>query len=367
MMIRKRSNTFIFILLFTAFLFLLASCSNLPLIGKKKEEKVEKIPEGKTVTIEGMEKVKGTNPPKQETSSPPPKTSTPVSPPKKEADTKVASVPTKPFFSPTPPLFQLGFKKKIVILDFENNTTYQEEKIGEAATKALTDKLEATQRVVTVDRNVVSDSLKREGLAFENLTDPSVIKHAHQSLGIQAFALGKVMDVSLLSSKTSETSEEEVTFATAKVEIRLVDASTGNLLKTFIGRSPIFGTKETGEYSRSKAVLKAINFSLDEISEGLLRQLDFFDWTTTIAKIEGDNLYINAGKLSGLRIGDTLEVYEPGREIIHPKTNLSLGWTTGQLKGVVKINDLFGVDASVGKVVQGQGFAQNDVVKSTTK
>jgi len=94
---------------------------------------------------------------------------------------------------------------------------------------------------------------------------------------------------------------------------------------------------------------------LDEISEGLLRQLDLFDWTTTIAKIEGDNLYINAGKLSGLRIGDNLEVYAPGREIIHPKTNLSLGWTTGQLKGVVRIGDLFGVDASLGKVVQDRG------------
>jgi len=69
----------------------------------------------------------------------------------------------------------LGLKKKVVVLDFENNTTYKEEKIGEAATKRLTDKLEGTQRVVTVDQNVVSDSLKREGVRFESLADPSVI------------------------------------------------------------------------------------------------------------------------------------------------------------------------------------------------
>lgn len=179
--------------------------------------------------------------------------------------------------------------------------------------------------------------------------------------------MGKVTDTSLLSSKTSEASGEEVAFATARVEIRLIDASTGNLFKTFIGRSPIFGTKETGEYSRAKAVLKAIDLSLDEISEGLLRQIDLLDWITTIAKIEGENLYINAGKLSGLRIGDTLEIYESGKEIIHPTTNLSLGWTTGRLKGTIRITDLFGVDAAVGKVVQGQGFAQKDVVKSTIK
>ena len=199
---------------------------------------------------------------------------------------------------------------------------------------------------------------------METIADPSVMKQAHQSLGIQAFVLGTVTDVSLLSSKASETSDEEISFATSKVEIRLIDASTGNLLKTFIGRSPIFGTKETGEYSRGKAVLKAIDIGLDDILEGFFRQLDLLDWSTTIAKVEGDKLYINAGRLSGLRIGDSLQVFEPGKEIIHPTTHLSLGWTTGQMKGAVRITDLFGVDAAIGKAVQGQGFTTNDVVKT---
>jgi hypothetical protein len=261
----------------------------------------------------------------------------------------------------------MGFKRKVGILDFENNTSYKDEKIGEAVAKKLSDKLEATQRVVTLDKIVVSEMLNREGFKFENFSDPTVMKRAHQSLGIQAFALGTVTDVSLLSSKASETSDEEVAFATSKVEIRLIDASTGNLLKTFIGRSPIFGTKETGEYSKGKAVIKAIEFGLDDIMEGFLRQLDLLDWTTTIAKVEGENIYLNSGKLSGIRIGDTLEVFEPGKEIIHPTTNLSLGWTTGKLKGAVKVTDLFGVDAAVGQMVQGAGFSSNDVVKSTIK
>ena len=364
-MIRNRKNLLCLFVFLTALLFLMASCSNLPLIGKKKDEKVEKIPEGKTVKVEGMEKVKGVNPPKSETPSK--KSPTPTTLTTMGTETKVASAPSKPFYSPSLPFFQMGFKRKVGILDFENNTSYKDEKIGEAVAKKLSDKLEATQRVVTLDKIVVSEMLNREGFKFENFSDPTVMKRAHQSLGIQAFALGTVADVSLLSSKASETSDEEVAFATAKVEIRLIDASTGNLLKTFIGRSPIFGTKETGEYSRGKAVIKAIDFGLDDIMEGFLRQLDLLDWTTTIAKVEGENIYLNSGKLSGIRIGDTLEVFEPGKEIIHPTTNLSLGWTTGKLKGAIKVSDLFGVDAAVGQVVQGAGFSSNDVVKSTIK
>jgi len=367
-MVQKRKSLRIFFVSAITLLFFITSCSNLPLIGKKKEKEGDKsIPAGKTVTVEGMETVKGVNPPKPETAPPSKKPSSPPPMPRKEAEGRLASVPTRPFSSSALPLFQMGFKKKAVVLDFDNKTTYQEEKMGEAAVKRLIDKLEATQRVVTIDRAVVSEMLKKEGFTFESLSEPSAMKRAYQSFGIQAFIYGVVTDVSILSSKPSETSEEEVSFATSKLEVRLIDASTGNLLKTFIGRSPIFGTKEAGEYSRSKAVLKAIDFSLEDCLEGLLRQLDYLDWTTTIARVEGENVYFNAGKLSGLRIGDTLEIYEPGKEIIHPVTQVSLGWTTGQLKGAVRITELFGVDAAIGKTVQGTGFDLNDVVKSTIR
>jgi len=367
-MIRNKKPIADIFVLSMACLFVLTSCSSIPLFGSKKDEKIEKLPEGRTVTVEGMETIKGANSPKPDTPTPK-KPSTPTPPAMKEPETKVASsspAPSRPFYTPSVAFSETEFKKKVAILDFVNNSSYKEEKIGEAVAKKLSDKLEATQRVVTLDKTVVSETLIREGFKFEHLSDPPAIKRAHQSLGIQAFVLGTVTDVSL-SSKTPEASDVEVTFATTKVEVRLIDASTGNLLKTFVGRSPIFGTKETGADSRGKAVLKAIEIGLDDILESFLRQLDFLDWTTTVARVDGETIYLNAGKLSGVRIGDTFEVFEPGKEIFHPNTNLSLGWTTGKLKGAVRVTALFGVDAAVGKVVQGGGFSSNDVAKSATK
>ena len=170
-MIQNSRNGFVFLVFSMVVLFLLTSCSNIPLIGKKKEDKVEKLPAGKTVTVEGMETVKGVNPPKSE-APPAKKPATQPNPPRKEPEAKVASVPSRPFYSPTLPFFQLGFKRKVAILDFENNTGYKEEQIGEAVGKKLSDKLEATQRVVAMDKMVVSEMLKREGFKFQNLSDP---------------------------------------------------------------------------------------------------------------------------------------------------------------------------------------------------
>ena len=364
-----RENCLNCLVIATLVVFLLTSCnSNIPIIGKKKEEPTAKT-DAQTVTVDGMETVKGVNPPKAETSSPAkkPVPPPPSVPPKTGRESQTASAPTRPFYGSPLPFFPVGFKKKVAILDFENKTTYQDEKIGEITAKIFSDKIDATQRVIIADKAVIADLLQRQGTKIESLLDPSVMKLAHQSVGVQAFTLGMVTDVSLLASKATETSDEEVSFATSKIEVRLIDASTGNPLRTFIGRSPIFGTKESGENSRGKAVTRAIELSLDEILEGFIRQLDLLDWSTTVAKIEGDNLYLNAGKLSGLRIGDVFEIYEPGKEIIHPTTKLSLGWTTGQLKGALKITELFGVDAAEGQIVQGKGFNVNDIVKSAMK
>ena len=259
-----------------------------------------------------MEKVKGVTPSKAEQEATSKKSAAPTPPPQpgKGRETSVATVPTRPFSSPLP-FFQMGYKKKIVVLDFENKTTYKDEMIGEAMAKKISDKLEATQRVVVFDGIVLTERLNKEGLTFNVISDSPAMKQAHRLLGIQAYVSGMVTDVSLLSSKKSEESEEEVAFATAKIEVRLVDASTGNLLKTFIGRSPIFGTRESGENSRGKAVMKALDSGIEDVMEGFLRYLDLLEWSTSIAKMEGDSLYLNAGRMSGIRVGDTLKVYEP--------------------------------------------------------
>ena len=138
-MIRDRKNLLPIFVFLTTFLFLSASCSNLPLIGKKKEQKGDKIPEGKTVSVEGMEGYKGVNPSKPET-PPAKKPSAPTPPSKKEPETRIASTPMRPSYGPSLPFFQMGFKRKVAILDFENKTTYKEEKIGEAVADSVPDR-----------------------------------------------------------------------------------------------------------------------------------------------------------------------------------------------------------------------------------
>ena len=105
-MILDRKQIFFALTLTTGILFLLNGCSSLPIIGKKKEKESEKVPAGKTVSIVGMDQVKGVNPPKSETQTPSKKPSTPVPAPKNRVckGDKDRFGPDKAVQLPPPPL-----------------------------------------------------------------------------------------------------------------------------------------------------------------------------------------------------------------------------------------------------------------------
>ncbi len=87
------------------------------------------------------------------------------------------------------------------------------------------------------------------------------------------------------------------------------------------------------------------------------------EWSCRIVKIDGDHVYLNSGRLTGLQPGDKLTVYGRGKEIIDPITKRSLGFGLGELKGTIEIDQLFATDASRARVLSGAGFNVTDVVK----
>jgi hypothetical protein len=348
---------------------LTAGCSRLPW---SKSKDTEALPEGKTVYIENLDRSKGTettrqperNPQKppadEEKRQPPPERKTREG----EKEKTVALAPTAPAdltFSPVKDL--KGLKRKICVVDFEDRTDLQTEKYGELATLRLLQELEKTQKAVLVDKEVVWESLAREGIEPQGLTDLRAMKKAHQLLGIQAFITSSLSDVQVASSPPVGDSGVKSSMASARVELRLIDASTGNLLRTFVKKNPSFTTVATGLHSDHQSILRAIEYDLARVVDGLLRYLDFLEWFSTVAKVEDGKLYIHAGRLTGLRVGAILDVYEPGEEIINPVTEFSLGWTTGERKGKVTVTHLFGVDGSIAKPLNGAGFRASDIVK----
>ena len=87
------------------------------------------------------------------------------------------------------------------------------------------------------------------------------------------------------------------------------------------------------------------------------------DWMGRVAKIIGTKIYVNAGRSSGLNIGDILKVITEGQEIYDPESGAVIGTSQGEVKGTLEVVDYFGPDGAVCILHSGGSVTEGDFVQ----
>ena len=263
------------------------------------------------------------------------------------------SATEKEVFSPSPSISRLpDLKKKVVIAYFDDRTTLSEEVFGDwVAEKLIKEMNRRSQRILFVDYQTVKEFLEMKGFVLTDLETPKVLHLLNEVFGIHALVAGRLSGPYVFTTKASK-DQEETASAIIKIETRLMDTFAGKTLKNLSVNNPIIATKERGSFSEEKAKMKAIDLTISDLSRSLSSELDGLDWFCRVAKVDGEEVYINAGRLTGIKVGDVMEVFRPGgpgeRE---------------EVKGKIQILAWFGIDASIGKMIQGKKPDVNDILK----
>ena len=198
---------------------------------------------------------------------------------------------------------------------------------------------------------MVKEFLEKRGTDLKDLETPNVLHLLNEVFGIHALVVGQLSGPYVFSTKTDKDTEGTAS-AIIKIDMRLLDTISGKTLKNLSASNPIFATKEKGTFSEEKAKVRAIDFTIAELGRSLTTELDRLDWFCRIAKIEGEEVYINAGRLTGLKVGDVMDVFRSGGP-----------GERGEVKGKIKISAFFGIDASMGRLIQGKNPNVNDILK----
>jgi len=106
-------------------------------------------------------------------------------------------------------------------------------------------------------------------------------------------------------------------------------------------------------------VSKAFQTTIPRIAQSVEK----LSWEGRVALVKGDRIYLNAGRLSGLQIGDILKVTEEGEDVYDPDSGALIGKVPGRLKGTIEVVTYFGKDGSIGIIHSGSGFRENDHVE----
>jgi hypothetical protein len=242
-------------------------------------------------------------------------------------------------------------KKKVIITHFDDRTTQADETFGDwAAEKLMKEVTRRSLGALFVDFQMVKDFLEKRQIAPTDLETPKVLQLLNEVFGIHAVVFGHLSGPYVFTINTGKDPETTAS-AIIKIEMNVVDTFSGKAIKSLSAANPIIAAKERGTFSEEKAKLKAIDFTIADLGRSLARELDGLNWFCRIAKVEGEEVFLNAGKLTGLKVGDVLEIADPGEP-----------GGKNQVKGKVQISAFIGIDASVGRLINGTKPDSNDIL-----
>jgi len=276
---------------------------------------------------------------------------------KKEPSTsqsKASSPPLeKEVFSVSPVTSTLpDLKKKVVITHFDDRTSTADEEFGDWIAERLVKELNRrSTRLLFVDYQVIKEFLEKKEIPVTDLEAPKVLHLLNEVFGIHALVVGQLSGPYVFTTK-AERGQDPTASAIIKLEMRLVETFAGKTVKSLSASNPLLAVKEKGRFPEERAKVKAMDLVTAELSRSLTRELDGLDWFCRIAKVDGDEVYINAGRLTGLKVGDVMEVLRPGGP-----------GERGEVKGRIQISAFFGIDASLGRMVHGKKPDVNDILK----
>jgi curli biogenesis system outer membrane secretion channel CsgG len=248
-------------------------------------------------------------------------------------------------------------------------------------TEILTTALITTGRFVVLERQQVQAVIAEQDLNAAGRVNKETGAAQGRLIGAQAMINGDITGYSYTQQslgggalnviKNVKVGASRVS-ASVVVDLRLIDAATGEVLAsaTGDGRASSTGvaadlTKDDQQISASGAwstpLGQASRAAITKVVEQLVAGLPEPRWSAKVVEVRDGVVYLNAGSDAGVSPGAVLEVYEVQEPLIDPDTGRNLG-APDRLLGEIRIETVQ-TGFSTATVVSGAGFARNNVVR----
>jgi curli biogenesis system outer membrane secretion channel CsgG len=269
-----------------------------------------------------------------------------------------------------------GPKLRVGVVNFQNKTPSRVLGIGEAAADILGTILQKTGRFIVIPQQDIDSILSQQRMGATGVINPATAAKMGEVMGLNAIVTGSVSAYSEAEEGSDFiVGKSKKQIARVTVDYRIVDTSTGVQILADSGAG-IYEKKVTtvlgaGSKAGYDSDLRdgALRDALNKAMVNMMKQLGKRKWAGRVAKVSGKSLYINAGQKSGLNVGDKLDVFRKGEDIIDPDTHMKLGATEDLIGNAMVIKNDLGdqADLSVANSTSGTGFKNGDIVKLSGK
>ena len=237
-------------------------------------------------------------------------------------------------------------KRKVAIGRFTNETNYgkgffdksNENTIGRQAMDILSTRLTQSEKFIMLERedmDLINSELKMNNLNNLNIAADYLIIGS-----ISEFGRNTTGEVGVFSRTKKQS-------AYAKVNIRLVDVSTGQLIYSEEGAGEAFsevgtvlgaGTRAGYDSSLNDKVISA---AISKLVNNIIENLTEKPWRSYILSFKDGVIVIAGGKTQGIMIGDNFNIFKKGQIVTNPQTGMKIE-LPGELIGPVIITQILG-------------------------
>ncbi|WP_413587570.1 hypothetical protein [Bdellovibrio sp. HCB274] len=263
-------------------------------------------------------------------------------------------------------------RKRLMILPFLDSSEKRPQSVRDRARSAFIADLNRSGELIALDSRELNLDLTKmmDPAGGYKLAD---VAKAANSLGVNAVLEGRVLDVRVKRSADNVGVVRQLTTGFEVVaQVRVVTARGGqevfNTVKTVILKDQGVRVAERVESDKflqnnPDMIDVIVKDAFLDFSPQVLAALEKISWEGRIAAIQGDRIYLNVGKISGLEMGDLLKVMEDGDDIYDPESGTHIGRAPGRLKGTLEVISYFGTDGAIAIIHSGSGFKENDRVE----
>lgn len=263
-------------------------------------------------------------------------------------------------------------RHRLLVLPFLSEKADRSSTLGEEARRVVVRELMKTGQFVIVSPEDFTSDLKKY-ITPEGDYDLTAISRLAASMGVAAVLEGKILDLRARRVGDSVGIIREIKAQVeSDVRLRMFAGKNGKEILNEVRSSKIESSStRIAERAMSDRFLaedptlvrQSVRSAVYAAIPQIIKAVEKLSWEGRVAMISGERVYLNAGRLSGLQIGDILKVLEDGEEVYDPETGRFIGKAPGRMKGTVEVVSYFGKDGAIGVVHSGSGFKENDLVE----
>jgi curli biogenesis system outer membrane secretion channel CsgG len=224
----------------------------------------------------------------------------------------------------------IGAKKKLAIAKFENATRFGQRRLGDHLTDVLSTELSRINRFILMERSRIDQILEQVALSQSGLTEGSL--QQLELLDADYIITGTVTHYAVTTTGSSDLfSQKKVQNAEVAADLRIIDLRSGEVILSETGRGTaqrefkkVMGMGEEGGYDESLE-MDAFRVAVVDLTNHIVQIMDKRPWLCDVVKVNGRELYVDAGRESNLKLQDTLQIYQKG-ELITNLTGQPIGY-----------------------------------------